>query len=181
LSHCVLLLFHSCFQLHCMSTRIATIFANSKVVIAAGSALMITLMVSLTIIGLSNMSSINHSLETISEQHNARVDILVSMRRIVRERSLTMYAIYLTDDPFDRDDEFMYFNSLAENFIKLRYRLEAMGLLKEQIPVYQHALALIRRSAPLQSGLVDQMINEHLKDVYALMSGIDLPLEKTGL
>lgn len=135
-------------------------------------------MVSLTIIGLSNMSGINHNLETISQQHNARVDLLVSMRRIVRERSLTMYAIYLTKDPFDKDQEFMYFNSLAENFIKLRYRLEAMGLLKQQTPVYQHALALIRRSAPLQSGLVEQMLNGRATDVYALMSGIDLPLEK---
>ena len=161
-----------------MSSRITTIFANSKVIIAAGSAFMITLMVSLTIVGLSNMSNINQSLESISQEHNARVDLLVSLRRIVRERSLTMYAIYLTDDPFQKDDEFMYFNGLAENFIELRYRLEAMGLLDQQTPVYQHALALIRRSAPLQSGLVEQMLNGHLTDVYALMSGIDLPLEK---
>jgi len=161
-----------------MSLRITTIFTNSKVVIAAGSALMIALMVSLTIIGLSDMSSINQSLETISQKHNARVDLLVSMRRIVRERSLAMYAIYLTNDPFKKDEEFMYFNGLAENFIKLRTRLETMGMLSQQTPVYQHALALIRRSAPLQSGLVNQMIEGQATDVYALMSGIDLPLEK---
>ena len=161
-----------------MSLRITTFFANSKVVIAAGSALMISLMVGVTIIGLTDMSNINHSLETISQQHNARVDLLVSMRRIVRERSLAMYAIYLTKDPFEKDDEFMYFNALAENFITLRYRLEAMGLLPEQTPVFQHALALIRRSAPLQSGLVNQMLDGQATDVYALMSGIDLPLEK---
>ena len=78
-----------------MSLRITTIFTNSKVVIAAGSALMIALMVGLTIIGLSDMSSINHSLQAISQQHNARVDFLVSMRRIVREHNIYRWAASL--------------------------------------------------------------------------------------
>ncbi|WP_455211429.1 EAL domain-containing protein [Kaarinaea lacus] len=161
-----------------MPSRITTIFANSKVVVAAGSALMIALMVSLTVIGLSHMASINDNMETITQQHNTRVDLLVSMRRIVRERSLSMYSIYLTKDAFLRDDEFMRFHALAENFIKLRTELETMGLLPQQKPVYEHALALVRRSAPLQSRIVDRMIDGELTDIYTLMSAIDLPLEK---
>ncbi len=161
-----------------MPSRITTIFANSKVVIAAGSAFMIALMVSLTIIGLSHMASINDNMETITRQHNARVDILVSMRRIVRERSLSMYYIYLTEDPFQRDDEFIRFHALAESFIKLRGELETMGLLPQQKSVYEHALSLIRRSAPLQSHIVDRMISGEMTDVHTLMAAIDLPLEK---
>jgi diguanylate cyclase (GGDEF)-like protein/PAS domain S-box-containing protein len=164
-----------------MPSRITTVFTNSKVVIAAGSALMITLMVALTIIGLSHMASINRNMETITQQHNARVDLLVSMRRIVRERSLSMYSIYLTKDVFARDDEYIRFHGLAESFIKLRGELENMGLLPLQKPVYEHGLSLIRRSAPLQSRIVDRMINGELTDVYELMSAIDLPLEKSIL
>ena len=161
-----------------MPLCITTIFANSKVVIAAGSTLMIALMVSLTIIGLSHMASINRNLETITHQHNARADILSSLRRIVRERSLSMYSIYLSDDAFRRDDEFLRFHALAESFIKLRGELETMGLLAEQKPVYEHGLELIRRSAPLQISIVERIVDGELTDVHLLMAAVDLPLEK---
>ncbi|KPJ91629.1 MAG: hypothetical protein AMJ53_11240 [Gammaproteobacteria bacterium SG8_11] len=164
-----------------MPLRITTIFKNSKVVIIFGFALMIALMVSLTIIGLSHMASINRNMQTITQQHNARVDLLVSMRRIVRERSLSMYSIYLSKDDFQRDDEFMRFHALAESFIKLRAQLETMGMLAQQKSVYEHALELVRRSAPLQSRIVERIVDGELTDVYTLMAAIDLPLEKAIL
>ncbi|WP_455204442.1 EAL domain-containing protein, partial [Kaarinaea lacus] len=104
--------------------------------------------------------------------------ILVGMRRIVRERSLTMYAIYLTEDVFDKDDEFLHFHALAEKFIKLRDQLEAMGISAEQKPVYEKALELIRRSSPLQTQIIDNIMKSERTEVFTLMSGIDLPLEK---
>ncbi|MCI0505457.1 MAG: EAL domain-containing protein [Gammaproteobacteria bacterium] len=139
---------------------------------------MIALMISLAITGISHMGSIKDAMETITIERAERINIITAMRRIVRERSLTMYAIYLTEDAFSRDDEFMHFNALAEQFIKLRTQFEEAGVLPQQQAMFSEALQLISRSAPLQQRIVDLMIEDNQKDIYSLMSAIDLPLEK---
>jgi len=139
---------------------------------------MIALMMSLVINGISHMGAIKDAMETITTERAERINILTGMRRIVRERSLTMYAIYLTEDPFLRDEEFMHFNGLAEQFIKLREQFELAGVLPQQKAMFAEALQLISRSAPLQENIVDLMIENDIRDIYSLMSAVDLPLEK---
>ena len=161
-----------------MTAFVRKLFANANYVIAAGSTLMIALMMSLAINGISHMGAIKDAMETITTERAERINIITAMRRIVRERSLTMYAIYLTEDPFLRDEEFMHFNGLAEQFIKLRLQFEEAGVLPQQKAIFAEALQLISRSAPLQERIVDLMIEDNKKDIYALMSAVDLPLEK---
>ena len=161
-----------------MNSFLRNLLSNANYVIAFGSSLMIALMVSLAVTGISHMGSIKDAMETITTERAERINILTGMRRIVRERSLTMYAIYLTKDPFQRDDEFMHFNALAEQFIKLRLEFEEAGVLPQQQRLFDEALNLISRSAPLQENIVDIMMEQASTDIYTLMSAIDLPLEK---
>ncbi|MGD8567777.1 MAG: EAL domain-containing protein [Gammaproteobacteria bacterium] len=152
--------------------------SNANYVVAIGSSLMIALMISLAVTGISHMGSIKDAMDSITTERAERINILTAMRRIVRERSLTMYAIYLTKDPFQRDEEFMHFNALAEQFIKLRTEFEKAGVLPQQRQMFDKGLELISRSAPLQENIVDLMMDQEHTDIYTLMSAIDLPLEK---
>lgn len=154
------------------------IFKNSNYVIAIGSSLMIALMISLALSAMSHMAVIKQNMETITHERSERINMLTSMRRIVRERSLTMYAIYLTQDEFDRDAEFMRFHAMAEQFIKLRLKLVEAGILPQQEDKFKEAMQLINKTAPLQSNLVDKLIDQTTTDVYQIMSAIDLPMEK---
>ncbi len=151
---------------------------NSKYVIAVGSAVMIVLMAVLTTVGMSRLAEINRQVEALADMHLVKSNLLFSLRRIVRERSLTMYSIYLTPDAFDKDTEFLRFRNLAVEFITLRQQLESIGLSAEEQAVFAEGLGLIRKSAPLQNDIVDKMMDRELIDVYGLMSHVDLPLEK---
>ena len=124
------------------------------------------------------MASIKNTLQTITTERAERINILTGMRRIVRERSLTMYAVFLSQDAFQKDDEFMHFISLAEQFIQLRGQFEAAGVLPQQKALFEEALRLINHSAPLQEQIVNLMMEGNQTDTYALMSAADLPLEK---
>ncbi len=164
-----------------MASFLRKFLTNSNYVIAAGLSLMIALMISLAITGITHMGSIKDAMETITIERAERINILTGMRRIVRERSLTMYAIYLTKDPFRRDDEFMHFNALAEQFIKLRIQFEQSGLLPQQTSLFEDALRLIQRSAPLQENIIEMIMEGAEQDAYSMMAVMDLPLEKTIL
>ncbi len=75
-------------------------------------------MAALAGVGLARLSAIQTHLKTVTDKHNAKVDIVFSMRHIVRERALSTYAMYIMDDPFGREEELLRFTSLAAEFIK---------------------------------------------------------------
>src|SRR3989344_5706548 len=151
---------------------------NSKHIIALGFLLVLALLIALAAVGLTRMAAINHHMELISHKHNARIDLLQSMRNIVRERSLSMYAMLHTDDPFRRDEEFTRFTDMVGQFIHLREQLVRTGLDGKGQEVFEKILALIRKTQPLQVSLVDKIIREDLAGVREEINLKDLPLER---
>ena len=139
---------------------------------------MIGLMITLAVSAMAHMTAIKASMETITHERIERIELLTTMRRIVRERSLSMYSIYLTADPFDKDAEFMHFNEQAEQFIQLREAFERAGIMPQQKEKFDQAMLLINKTAPLQEKIVDEMMENRLTNIYQLMSVVDLPMEK---
>ena len=151
---------------------------NSRYFIASGFVLVLALMTTLAGVALTRMAAINHHMELIAHKHNAKIDLLLSMRNIVRERSLSMYAMYLMDDAFQREDEFTRFTDMAGEFIRLREQLVQTGLDRQEQDVLKKILELIRTTQPLQVNLVDKIIHEDLAGVREEMHRKDLPLER---
>ena len=151
---------------------------NSRYLIASGFVLMLALMVALAAVGLTRMAAINQHMELIAHKHNVKIDLLLSMRNIVRERSLSMYAMYHMDDAFQREDEFTRFTDMAGEFIRLREQLVQTGLDRQEQDGLEKILALIRRTQPMQVSLVDKIIREDLAGVKEEMHQKDLPLER---
>ncbi len=154
------------------------VFRSSKYIVAIGSTLMMLLMISVLATSIMNVLHIRERLESIVSNHLARTAVLYNMRNIVRERSHSMYAIFLLEDAFDQDAEFIHFNQLASDFIKQRQRLETLGMSPQLAAVFEEAKALIRQSAPLQDSIVNAMMDGVKADRFDVMSAVDLPLEK---
>ncbi|WP_455366553.1 hypothetical protein, partial [Kaarinaea lacus] len=56
------------------------LFTNSNYIIAVGSTLMIALMVSLAVNGISHMGAIKDAMETITTERAERINIITAMR-----------------------------------------------------------------------------------------------------
>lgn len=142
----------------------------------AGAAVIGALILTLSAVSLSYLTTIRDRVATINAHHNAKVDLLHEMSRVIRERSLRMYAMYFKDDPWNRDSEFLRFNGLAAEFIVLRDRLQALGLSEQERQELDQALAIIRTTAPLQDRIVTQLHDGDPRGVEQLIRQ-DLPLE----
>ena len=151
---------------------------NSRLIVAAGFLLVLTLTTALMITGYTRLQDVRQRLETIVGRYNAKVDLLFSMRNLVRERSLSMYAMYFMRDPFARQDEYLRFSGMVDEFIALRARLQKIGLDEEEKSYLQAALSAIQRSQPLQAGLVQRIVNGDTRGIEAPILNKDLPLEK---
>jgi diguanylate cyclase (GGDEF)-like protein/PAS domain S-box-containing protein len=151
---------------------------NSRIIVAAGFLLVLALTTALMITSYTRLQDVRQRLEIIVSHYNAKVDILFSMRNLVRERSLSMYAMYFMRDPFARQDEYLHFSGMVDEFIALRARLREIGLDEEEKSYLEAALVAIQRSQPLQVGIVQRIVNGETRDIEASILHEDLPLEK---
>ncbi len=138
---------------------------KSKYLIASGFVLVLVLMIALAAVGLTRMAAIHQNLQAITEKYNVKADIIFSMRHIVRERALSTYAMYIMDDPFERQEELQRFTNMAGKFIQLRDRLITLGLDDQEQAMLDEVLVQVRKYEPLHMNLVDRITHENLTGV----------------
>ncbi|KPK39850.1 MAG: hypothetical protein AMJ69_04455, partial [Gammaproteobacteria bacterium SG8_47] len=151
--------------------------ATSRSAVAWGFAVVIVLLVALIAVAVAQMGRLSDNLRDIAQQHNLKADLIFSMRNIVRERSLSMFALSAMDEPFAMDEEFMRFTQLAPEFIALRERFESLELTPEEHMLLEQAKDVIRLTAPLQQDIVNRMIDGRTAELNRLIEE-DVHLEK---
>lgn len=151
---------------------------SSHAMVSAGFMLVLILTLAMTVLGLAYMTSIHGRLQQAAQRWQMEIDVVLSMRNVVRERSLTMHRMYFTGDSFEREDEFERFTALSTEFLGLRSQLERFGVSARSRASYEAILALIRRSQPLQVELVDNIRRGRPPQDAAAFFAADVPLEK---
>jgi diguanylate cyclase (GGDEF)-like protein/PAS domain S-box-containing protein len=151
---------------------------NSRFVVAIGFLLVLVLTALLMLMGYLRLNEVRKQLESVVNQHNVRVDLLFSMRNLVRERSLSLYAMYFSRDPFDRQDEYLHFSGMVDEFVALRERLLQVGLNEEERRILEQANTLIRQTQPLQADMAQQILLQNARDDLHPILQKDLTLEK---
>ncbi|BAU46966.1 diguanylate cyclase [Sulfurifustis variabilis] len=157
--------------------------------VIAGFVLVLALMLALAVASVVHIKTINAHMERIAERHIVEMDALQSMRNIVRERSLSIYAMFLNEDLFQRQEEYLRFTNLAGEFIGQRKRYEAINpcrlaradndvVCAKELELYGQILALIRRSQPLQMELAERIARDDVEGVRIDLVHHDMPLEK---
>lgn len=127
---------------------------NSKILILAGFGLVLLLMAGLTAIGLTRVTALHERMEVLSEEHDAKIDLVFKMVTAARERAISLHRLALLTDPFERDEEILYFGRQAANFILARDKLVALGLNPEEKRVLSQSLELARQGEMLQAKVV---------------------------
>ena len=134
---------------------------NSTYIIATGFVLVLALLTALAVTGLQRMTAINSRMETITHNFNAKADLIFSLRHIIRERTLSTYAMYVMDDPFKREEELARFTEMAGEFIQLRDRLVGLGLNEQEKAALEKILVVLREIQPLHVKLVEKITSEN--------------------
>ena len=128
----------------------------------------------------TNLYLTNHvqtSLKAVDEKLEIKLDTVLKMGNVARERSDLMLSMYNETDDWKIDDEFQRFHKLVLDFIQLREKLEASGLSELESKLLNSALKIIKITEPLQNDIVDRIQSGHLENVAADISQKDIPLE----
>ena len=96
---------------------------SSKKVIFLGFAVVLSLLTALMVIWSQSISRNNERLQTITDQL-IETQHVFAMRDAAYQRAIILHRMATMEDPFDRNDEYMIFKSLANNFITARDKFE---------------------------------------------------------
>lgn len=129
--------------------------------IAVGFAAMLILMLALAAGWLISMQRASERLHHLAAEYENAMNV-VAMRDAAQGRMLSLSRMAMTQDPFKRDQEFIEFSSMGNDFVAARERMLAAGLDPEEEKMWTATREMVRRNAIAQTEVVALLENgEH--------------------
>lgn len=119
----------------------------------------------------------NTTQANISDIYNRKLDVVMLMSKIVRERSLHMMRMYLSQSPWERDELFVSFHKMKLPFLDLHKELRALGLAENEKALFDEVSTTINKTELIQIDLVERIQSGGDKTLHSDISSKDLPLE----
>ena len=147
--------------------------------IGVGFVLVLALMVALGAIGLQHVADANQRLKSIAQNNNVKTELATVMQSALRERALSMHALSIMADPFDRDAEIQRFNTQGNLYIQARDRLQAMATSEEERRILQHIFDLTREAQPEVQSVVDMSVFlDDRTSIFKRITSVAMPRQR---
>ncbi|MFO8024907.1 GGDEF domain-containing protein [Thiohalophilus sp.] len=150
---------------------------ESKQIIITNAVVVLLFVAILVFVNIFYFNQLNSRLSTINDNYNRKLEALTQMSRIVRDRSLTMLNMHLSDDVWHIDEQYMHFHKLAPEFMALREQLANLSLNFDEQAELERSLALIRKTQPLQDDIVQRIYNGSDERILHDIMHKDMPME----
>lgn len=119
----------------------------------------------------------NSMLSHINENYNRKLDVVMLMSKVVRQRSLQMVTMYLSDDAWEQDKIFTDYHKLKLVFLELRDELTTLGLMNNEKILFDQIMTIINKTEVIQVAIVERIQSGGDNKVRLDISKKDLPLE----
>ena len=144
--------------------------------------LILAISIILVLLNLLLLDRANNQLTAIDEARVTKLGLVKHMKQIIRERSIVMLDLAAEKDAFDFQDKYLRFHRLAIEFVATRNELVGYGLEESEQLALQQALSTIRRTEPMQNGIVERirgaiMADQRIKGIHYEIAKDDVPLE----
>ena len=147
--------------------------------IGIGFVVVLALMVALSAIGLRYVAEANQRLKNIAQNNNVKIELATEMRSALRERALSMHALPIISDPFDKDAEIQRFNAQGTLYIQARNRLENMPLSLEERETLARVLELTRKAQPEVQAVVDMStFKDNQTEIFDRIRSVAMPRQR---
>lgn len=123
-----------------------------------GFATVLLLLCTLMAVSLYSVHQIDKHLDLIVKQSLVKANQANIMQTALRERAISMHSIAVMDDPFDKESEFMHFNTLGAQFLQARQFLATLTLTQDE----KQVLDTLRRKMQVTRVLVLAVLDKAL-------------------
>lgn len=119
----------------------------------------------------------HNSQAQIDNIHNRKIDVVMRLSKVVRERSLYMVTMYLTEDPWKQDELFTKFHRLKLVFLELHNEMQKLGFEKNERVLFDKVNLIINETEEIQNDIVERIQSGGDDKIHSDITEYDLPLE----
>lgn len=139
------------------AARHSVLPATWRRVLLAGFIVQLFLILFVTTIGLQQLRLTANNLDTVIDVHMRKLSLTKTMMAAARERTLSMFRLSMSHDPFERDQLFVQFNQHGAEFAAARMALLGMPLSPREHELIDLQGRLTGIARPMQNRVVDAL------------------------
>jgi len=143
---------------------------NTTRLMVLGFGIIISLMVLVIVIALGQMNYSFVRIQQVVNKNNIKTRLIGNMLTSARERTISIQKIVILDDLFERDDEFLLFNSHGAKFIAAREELRKLDLNNVEKALIEAQGQITRDDVvPVQRKIVDLAMSDRIEEARELL------------
>ncbi|MHB1331067.1 MAG: ATP-binding protein [Sulfuriferula sp.] len=143
-----------------------------------GFALILSLMVGITLLGLNQMEAINNRLVTIVTVNDYKTELASMMRDALRDRIITMHSLILNTAPFEQNNELYDFHNYGSRFSQALQALSLTQLSAKEKNILANVRRLAAISQPIVIRTVDLALDRRNGAALKLLQDETIPAQK---
>ena len=148
---------------------------NTKQVLVIGFGSIFVFMVLIATIASDQMNLTFKSIDYIVKDNNIKTSLISIMLVSARERTISLQKITRMEDAFDRDDEWMRFNSYGAKFATARKQFVNLGITEEEEEILDIQSKLTNKIAPMQIKIAFMAMDDKLMEAEKLLNESAIP------
>lgn len=147
----------------------------------AGFIVQLLLILFVTTIGLQQLRMTANNLGTVVDVHMRKLSLTKTMMTAARERTLCMFRLSMSHDPFERDQLFVQFNKHGAEFADARMALLSMPLSPREHELIDLQGRLTSIARPIQNRVVDALSSDSDKKAEERVLSSAIPAQNNVL
>ena len=133
---------------------------DTKLIITLGFCAILVLMSLLVYVALRQLKDVNNSMSDVVQETNAKIEAANSMRDSIRLRANSLKKMALTDDLFERDDEYMRFQRYSRIYREAREKLLAASMDESEKEIHAMLTEATRIAQPLNERVAELLLSD---------------------
>lgn len=136
--------------------------------------ILISMLIALNFFFLDRNNSTQAKIDNI---HHRKVDVVMRLTKVARERSLLMVTMYLSRDPWEQDEIFGKYHKLKLVFLDLHKEMQILGFAENERVLFDKVNVIVNKTEQIQNGIVERIQSGGDNKLHTDITENDLPLE----
>jgi len=148
---------------------------RSRQVIRIGFALVMLIIGFIVLFGIGRLAKVHDTLAEIVAHEQVAMEMLFRMQQAARDRSVLLYSIATTKDPFERDEQVLQHGRLGGQFAQARQKLNTLKLDETEGTLLKQLGGHIDSTQNLQGEVLDQLAKDHFQQAQEILNKQAVP------